>query len=231
MCPLDHRHVSGFRSFGVLQRVVALDTQVFIEIVAPVDLYRQIAQDKEFTPAIRERHRRIAYSLALAWQFHIWRMRTVSHDEELMHITEKVAPHEENSFTTGVVSLFAHDLRDSIFPGWQWRTSRRDLPSGLRGTEVDSALLAFAKKKKTPLITRDGVLAKRAGCVGVRAFQPEEYLKVRHADPRRAVRGLLRRYAEVCESLPLGARRKAMLAYQDEFEAILLRHDFFETGA
>jgi hypothetical protein len=210
-----------------LTRVVTLDTQVLMEIIAPADLYRKLNEDDEVSDAVRERQRRTVYSLALAWQFHVWGTRTVVHDDEAIRIIEKVAPPADETYTVGVVSLFAHEMRHKILPNWKWRTSKKDLPACLRGTQVDDGLLTYALKERVPLITRDAGLTVKAAKAGVAAFAPEGYLMKRHADPKLAVMGLLNRYVAVAEALPHSLQRKAMLAYQEELETILLCHDFF----
>lgn len=153
------------------RRVVVLDTQILMEVIAPADLYREIDRDRGLPPAVRERQRRTAYSLALAWQFHIWATRTLFHDDEVIRIIQKIVPPETPTYTVSVVSLFAHDLRDAIFTNWKWRTSPQDLPPHLQGTKVDDALLACAKKMSVPLLTRDAPLTAKAKQARVAVFE------------------------------------------------------------
>jgi hypothetical protein len=161
---------------------LVIDTNYLTDVGSFHDMSRDEDPDVDSANSVYRRQR-VRDALILAMLLDRDRITTWNLWSEASTIFhERVNPGEqsaERAFTT----VFAHFVKDQIFPGWNMLTDETAYP-GARGNAADDALVDVAKHFGVPLVSSEGFRPKRlhrapivrkAQAAGVAILTPRQY--------------------------------------------------------
>lgn len=200
-----------------------IDTNVKAEIYTLGDLCRMLDEFDSLeaclaSPDFRYRQRRTKHSIILAWWLAQNRVSTGHLGAEgLQIITEKLAP-ETHTFSFMMTTAIVHIILPMVMEGWPIG-ALVEVDHLATGTAADSELLRVAKDENLPVMTweafnTDGTfssnpqkLRNRCHAEGVRAYTPEEYLRLHKVD----VAGESIRFLKACDNASWTAQYENVL--------------------